>query len=121
MAHRRARLTVFGRQLLVARVGGWLAGGARRRAARGQPGDGVQVGPPLSGRGRCRSRRPLVPAASLAAPAGRGAPRPQILAAGSTWRYGPDRLGPLLGRPPSTVHRRPRPAWARADCAMPTG
>jgi transposase InsO family protein len=29
----------------------------------------------------------------------------EILAARSTWRYGPDRLGPLLGRPPSTVHR----------------
>jgi len=29
----------------------------------------------------------------------------EILAARATWRYGPDRLGPLLGRPPSTVHR----------------
>jgi len=29
----------------------------------------------------------------------------EILAARSRWRYGPDRLGPLLGRPPSTVHR----------------
>jgi transposase InsO family protein len=29
----------------------------------------------------------------------------QILAARATWRYGPDRLGPLLGVPPSTVHR----------------
>jgi transposase InsO family protein len=29
----------------------------------------------------------------------------EILAARAQWRYGPDRLGPLLGRPPSTVHR----------------
>ena len=27
------------------------------------------------------------------------------MAARAQWRYGPDRLGPLLGRPPSTVHR----------------
>jgi transposase InsO family protein len=29
----------------------------------------------------------------------------EILAARAEWRYGPDRLGPLLGLPPSTVHR----------------
>jgi transposase InsO family protein len=29
----------------------------------------------------------------------------EILAARAEWRYGPDRLGPLLGRPASTVHR----------------
>jgi transposase InsO family protein len=29
----------------------------------------------------------------------------EILAARARWRYGPDRLGPLLGRPPSTIHR----------------
>jgi transposase InsO family protein len=29
----------------------------------------------------------------------------EILAARAAWRYGPDRLGPLLGLPPSTVHR----------------
>jgi len=29
----------------------------------------------------------------------------EILSARATWRYGPDRLGPLLHRPPSTVHR----------------
>src|SRR5215471_4817507 len=28
-----------------------------------------------------------------------------ILAARAEWRYGPDRLGPLLGLAPSTVHR----------------
>jgi transposase InsO family protein len=41
-----------------------------------------------------RSPRRLNPAAEA-----------EILAARATWRYGPDRLGPLLGRPPSTVHR----------------
>jgi len=29
----------------------------------------------------------------------------RILVARAEWRYGPDRLGPLLGLPPSTVHR----------------
>ena len=29
----------------------------------------------------------------------------RILAARAEWRYGPDRLGPMLGLPPSTVHR----------------
>jgi hypothetical protein len=41
-----------------------------------------------------RSPRRLNPAAEA-----------EILAARATWRYGPDRLGPLLGGPPSTVHR----------------
>jgi len=41
-----------------------------------------------------RSPRRLDPAAEA-----------EIVAARSSWRYGPDRLGPLLGRPPSTVHR----------------
>ena len=31
--------------------------------------------------------------------------RAQFLAARAAWRYGPDRLGSLLGLPPSTVHR----------------
>jgi hypothetical protein len=30
-----------------------------------------------------------------------------ILATRASWRYGPDRLGPLLNRPPSTIHRVP--------------
>ena len=104
MAHRRARLTVFGRQLLVARVAaGWPAAHVaeqlgisrataykwvRRHRAEGDPGLSDQSSRPP------RSPRRLADAVET-----------EILAARATWRYGPDRLGPLLGRPPSTVHR----------------
>ena len=104
MAHRRARLTVFGRQLLVRRVeAGWPAShvaeqlGVSRATAykwvhryRAEGDRGLED---RSSRPRCSPRR-----LSAAAEA-------EILSARSTWRYGPDRLGPLLGRPPSTVHR----------------
>ena len=65
--------------------------------------------PPTSGsagieRRACRARGPVIPTSSFTAPPGSGRrgrdPRRE-----DTWRYGPDRLGPLLGRPPSTVHR----------------
>jgi transposase InsO family protein len=104
VAHPRARLTVFGRQLLVARVeAGWPAahvaeqlGISRATAykwvaryrAEGDAGLEDRSSRPM------RSPRRLDPAAEA-----------DILAARATWRYGPDRLGPLLGRPPSTVHR----------------
>lgn len=103
MAHRRARLTVFGRQLLVARMeAGWPAAHVaeqlgvsrataykwvRRHRAEGQAGLEDRSSRPR------RSPRRLSPAVEA-----------EILAARSAWRYGPDRLGPLLGRPPSTVH-----------------
>lgn len=104
MAHARARLTVFGRQLLVARVeAGWPAAHVaeqlgisrataykwvRRYHAEGDAGLLDRSSRPH------RSPRRLPEAVEA-----------QILAARATWRYGPDRLGPLLGRPPSTVHR----------------
>jgi transposase InsO family protein len=104
VAHRRARLTVFGRQLLVARVeAGWPVAQVaeqlgisrataykwvRRHRAEGPAGLEDRSSRPK------RSPRRLSPAIEA-----------EILAARSTWRYGPDRLGPLLGRPPSTVHR----------------
>ena len=104
MAHRRARLTVFGRQLLVARIeAGHPAAHvaeqlgisrataykwARRYRAEGDAGLGDRSSRPR------RSPRRLAPAIEA-----------EILAARASWRYGPDRLGPLLGRPPSTVHR----------------
>ncbi len=104
MAHRRARLTVFGRQLLIARVdAGWPAAhvaeqlGVSRATAykwiRRHRLEGVAGLEDRSSRPR-RSPRRLDPAVEA-----------EILAARATWRYGPDRLGPLLGRPPSTVHR----------------
>ena len=67
MAHPSARLTVFSRQLLVKRVVvDGLADGDGRRAAGDQPGDGVQVGPPLSGRRPAWARGPKLPATPLA-------------------------------------------------------
>jgi transposase InsO family protein len=104
VAHPRARLTVFGRQLLIARVdAGWPAAHVaeqlgisrataykwiRRHRAEGPAGLADRTSRPR------RSPRRLDPAAEA-----------EIVAARTSWRYGPDRLGPLLGRPPSTVHR----------------
>lgn len=104
MAHPRARLTVFGRQLLIARVeAGWPAAhvaeqlGISRATAykwiRRYRAEGPTGLEDRSSRPRCSPRR-LDPATEA-----------EILAARSRWRYGPDRLGPLIGRPSSTVHR----------------
>jgi transposase InsO family protein len=95
---------VFGRQLLVARVAaGWPAAtvaeqlGISRATAYKWLRRHRKEGPigllDRSSRPR-RSPRQLSTAAEA-----------EILAARSAWRYGPDRLGPLLGRPASTVHR----------------
>jgi transposase InsO family protein len=102
--HPRPRLSVFSRQLLVSRVdAGWPVAHVaeqlgisrttayawvRRYRAEGEAGLLDRSSRPH------RSPRRLTPAAEA-----------EILAARATWRYGPDRLGPLLGRPPSTVHR----------------
>lgn len=104
MAHPKSRLTVFGRQLLVARVrAGWPAAHVaeqlgisrataykwvRRFRAEGEAGL------------HDRSSRPHHSPSRLSP-----AVEAEILAARARWRYGPDRLGPLLGRPPSTIHR----------------
>jgi len=104
VAHRRARLTVFGRQLLVARIEAghpaahvaeqlgisrataykWV----RRYRAEGEAG--------LEDRSSRPQRSPRRLTAAVEA---------EILAARARWRYGPDRLGPLMDRPSSTVHR----------------
>jgi transposase InsO family protein len=105
VSHPRPRLSVFSRQLLVGRVldQGWPAAHVaeqlgisrataykwvRRYRAEGEAGllD--------------RSSRPHRSPRRLA-----DADEARILAARAEWRYGPDRLGPLLGLPPSTVHR----------------
>jgi transposase InsO family protein len=104
VAHPRSRLTVFGRQLLIVRVhAGWPAAqvaeqlGVSRATAykwlrrHRTEGDAGLLD---------RSSRPWRSPRRLSS-----AVEAEILAARSTWRYGPDRLGPLLGRPPSTVHR----------------
>ena len=104
MGHARAKLTVFSRQLIVDRVaGGWPAAevadqlGISRATAhkwlrrfRQEGAAGLLD----------RSSRPRHSPRRLSASA-----EAEILAARTTWRYGPDRLGPLLGRPASTVHR----------------
>jgi transposase InsO family protein len=103
--HPRAKLTVFGRQLLVRRVldEGWPAAHVaeqlgvsrvtaykwvRRYRADGEAG--------LADRS-CRPHRSPRRLSDTA--------EAEILEARARVRYGPDRLGPLLGRPPSTVHR----------------
>jgi transposase InsO family protein len=105
VAHPRAKLTVFGRQLIVRRVlaEGWPAAHVaeqldvsrataykwvRRYRAEGEAGLLDRSSRPH------RSPRRLSDAAEA-----------EILEARSRVRYGPDRLGPMLGRPPSTVHR----------------
>ena len=104
MRHPRPRLSVFSRQLLVGRVAaGWPVAHVaeqlgisrataykwvRRYRAEGE--DGLFD----------RSSRPHRSPRRLGAAA-----EAEILAARATGRYGPDRLGPLLGRPHSTVHR----------------
>jgi transposase InsO family protein len=105
VGHPRPRLSVFSRQLLVSRVidQGWPAAHVaeqlgisrataykwvRRYRAEGEAGLRDRSSRPH------RSPRRLGPAIEA-----------EILAARAEWRYGPDRLGPLLGLPPSTVHR----------------
>jgi transposase InsO family protein len=102
--HPRPRLSVFSRQLLVRRVqAGWPAAHVaeqlgisrataykwvRRYRTEGEPGLLDRTSRPH------RSPRRLPDAVEA-----------KILTARAEWRYGPDRLGPLLGLPPSTVHR----------------
>lgn len=104
MSHPRSRLTVYGRQLIVDRVKeGWPPAhvadqlGISRATAykwiRRYKEEGEAGLADRSSRPHCSPRRlsEELEAAVLAARAG--------------WRYGPDRLGPLLGMAPSTVHR----------------
>jgi transposase InsO family protein len=112
VGHPRPRLSVFSRQLLVTRVqAGWPAGHVaeqlgisrataykwiRRHRTEGEAG--------LLDRSSRPHRSPRrLPDATEA----------RILAARAEWRYGPDRLGPLLGLTSSTVHR----VLARHGCS----
>jgi transposase InsO family protein len=123
VAHRTARLNEYGRQLLIDRVirDGWTVA----TAARAQ---GISR---ATGHKWVRRYR-LEGSAGLADRSSRphrspGATPPheieRILAARRAWRWGPDRLGPLLGLPSSTVGavlrrtRMPR----LADIDRPTG
>jgi transposase InsO family protein len=123
VAHPKARLNVLGRALLVTRVSvlGWPVATAadaqgisratgykwvRRFRAEGAAG--------LADRSSRPHRSPrATPAAEVA----------KILEARATWHWGPDRLGPLLGHPASTIaavlHRARAPRLADLD--RPTG
>jgi len=123
VAHRTARLNEYGRQLLVTRVvrEGWSvpvaadAMGVSRATGykwvRRFRTEGVVGLADRSSRPH-RSPRATSPAAVA-----------QILAARRALRWGPDRLGPLLGRPPSTVAAVLRRAGVPrlADLDRPTG
>ncbi len=123
MAHRTARLNEFGRLLLATRVlvEGWTV----PMAAKAQ-GVSRATGYKWVGRFRTEGRSGLADRSSRP----RRSPRltaetevQRILVARMELRWGPDRLGPLLGHPPSTVARVLRRAGARrlADLDRPTG
>jgi len=104
VSHPKAKLTVFGRKLLVDRVAeGWPPAHVaeqlgisrataykwlRRFKDEGEAGLADRSSRPY------RSPRRLPDAVEAV-----------VLAARAEWRYGPDRLGPLLGMAASTVHR----------------
>ena len=105
MAHRTARLNVFGRQLLVTRVE--LDGWSVAKAAEAQ-GVSRQTAHKWVGRYRAEGWAGLEDRTSrphrsprLTSPEKTEA----ILRARVERRWGPHRIGPLLGIPPSTVHR----------------
>lgn len=104
MGHARPRLSVFSRQLLVRRVeAGWPTAHVAEQLgiSRATAYKWVRRYRVEGERGLLdRSSRPHRSPRRLTA-----AIEVEILAARASWRYGPDRLGPLLGLPPSTVHR----------------
>ena len=115
MAHPRARLNVLGRELLVTRVAvlGWPVA----TAAEAQ-GISRATGYKWVRRFRAEGGAGLLDRSSWPHRSPRATPLAEverILTARSEWRWGPDRLGPLLGHPASTVaailHRSGVPAW----------
>jgi transposase InsO family protein len=123
VAHRTARLNPFGRQLLIDRVlgEGWTVA----TAAEAQ-GISRATGHKWVRRHRLEGSAGLVDRSSRP----RRSPRAtsahevqRIVAARQAWRWGPDRLGPLLGHPASTVgavlRRTGMPRLADID--RPTG
>ena len=123
MAHRTARLNQFGRQLLIDRVirDGWTVA----TAAEAQ-GISRATGHKWVRRYRLEGPAGLADRSSRPHRSPRATPEHEvqlIIAARQQWRWGPDRLGPLLGYPPSTVGavlrrtRMPR----LADIDRPTG
>jgi transposase InsO family protein len=123
VAHRTARLNPFGRQLLIDRVLG--AGWTVATAAEAQ-GISRATGHKWVRRYRLEGPAGLVDRSSRPRRSPRATPAhevQQIVAARQTWRWGPDRLGPLLGHPPSTVGAVLRRSGLPrlADIDRPTG
>ena len=123
MAHRTARLNQFGRQLLIDRV--VIAGWTVATAAEAQ-GISRATGHKWVRRYRREGPAGLADRSSRPHRSPRATPADQverILAARQAWRWGPDRLGPLLGHPASTVGAVLRRSGAPrlADIDRPTG
>ena len=123
MAHRTARLNVFGRELLVSRVltEGWTVS----TAARAQ-GISRATGYKWVRRFRVEGRAGLFDRSSRPRRSPRSTPAlevERIVRARNELRWGPDRLGPYLGHPASTVaavlRRTQMPRLADLD--RPTG
>ena len=103
MAHRTARLNLFGRQLLIDRVlgAGWtVATAAEAQGISRATGHKWVRRYKLEGPAGLADRSSRPRRSPNATPAHEVA---RIVAARQAWRWGPDRLGPLLGLPPSTV------------------
>ena len=123
MAHRTARLNPFGRQLLIDRV---LSQGWSVATAAEAQGISRATGHKWVRRYRLEGPTGLLDRSSRPrrSPSATSAPDVQrIVAARLEWRWGPDRLGPLLGLPPSTVGAVLRRSGLPrlADIDRPTG
>lgn len=123
MAHRTARLNPFGRQLLIDRV---LSEGWTVATASEAQGISRATGHKWVRRYRLEGPAGLLDRSSRPRHSPHATPAyevQRIVAARQAWRWGPDRLGPLLGHPPSTVgavlRRSGQPRLADID--RPTG
>ncbi len=123
MAHRTARLNVYGRQLLVTRV---LRLGWSVPVAAEAMGVSRATGYKWLRRYRAEGVAGLADRSSRPHRSPRRTPEArtdEVLLARTTLRWGPDRLGPLLGLPASTVGAILRRAGVPhlADLDRPTG
>jgi transposase InsO family protein len=123
VAHRTARLNPFGRQLLIDRV---LTEGWSVATASEAQGISRATGHKWVRRYRLEGPAGLFDRSSRPRRSPHATPAHEvqrIVAARQAWRWGPDRLGPLLGHPPSTVGAVLRRSGLPrlADIDRPTG
>ncbi len=123
MAHRTARLNPFGRRLLIDRV--LIEGWSVATASEAQ-GVSRATGHKWVRRYRLEGSAGLADRSSRPGRSPNATPAHEvqrIVAARQAWRWGPDRLGPLLGLPPSTVGAVLRRSGLPrlADIDRPTG